>query len=231
MMKKPLMSLPALVVFDLDGTLVDTGEDLAAAMNHCLSLEGRPAVPSASVRGMIGLGARKLIEQGLAFTGGGTADQVEALLPEFLGFYGRNICVASAPFPGIERVMDVLAAAGSRLAICTNKPERMSRDLIDALGWSGRFSANLGGDSLPQRKPDRAHLLETIARCGTIPDEAVMIGDSIVDRDAARNAGVPVALVTFGFSTEPVEALLPDALITDYRIDGLAAIRAVHARR
>lgn len=225
------MSLPALVVFDLDGTLVDTGEDLAAAMNHCLALEGRPPVAAISVREMIGLGARKLLERGLAATGGGTPEQIDRLFPLFLDYYGRNLCVHSRPYPGVEAMMDALASQGARLAICTNKPVQMSLDLIEALGWSHRFTANLGGDSLDVRKPHADHLLTTIARAGGTADDAVMIGDSITDYQAARNARVPVALVTFGFSTEPVSAFAPDALIEDYARDGLAAIRKSHAAR
>jgi phosphoglycolate phosphatase len=225
------MTLPQLVVFDLDGTLVDTGDDLAAAMNHCLRLIGRPTVAAEQVRELVGHGARRLIERGLEHSGGGTSDQVDALLPEFLAYYGANICVASRPYPGTEVLLDSLAAAGSILAICTNKPERMSLDLIAALGWSGRFAANLGGDSLAVRKPDADHLLSTIARAGGSAAQAVMIGDSIVDYQAARNAGVPVALVSFGFSTVPVHTLGADAIIDDYSREGLAAIQAIHAER
>lgn len=200
-----------LVVFDLDGTLVDTGPDLTAALNHVLHRMGRQTVTEAAVRDMVGLGAAKLLERGLDATGGGTPEMVQAGLADFLNFYGDNICVHSRPYAGVEQAMDHLETLGCRLAICTNKPERMSAALISSLGWDGRFAANLGGDSLPVRKPDPLHLTETIARAGG--GRVAFIGDSIVDVLTARAAAVPVITVAFGFADRPADELGGDVLI------------------
>lgn len=200
-----------LVVFDLDGTLVDTGPDLTAALNHVLLGMGRQSVTESAVRDMVGLGAVKLLERGLAATGGGSPDLVEAGLSTFLEFYAANICVHSRPYAGVEQALDHLADAGCRLAICTNKPVSMSRALIAALGWEGRFVVNLGGDSLSVRKPDPLHLTETIGQAGG--GRVAFVGDSIVDVTTARAASVPVVTVSFGFADRPAAELGGDVLI------------------
>lgn len=203
-----------LVVFDLDGTLVDTGPDLTAALNHALARMGRPPVTEASVRDMVGHGAAKLLERGLAATGGGTPEMVAGALGDFLDFYAENICVHSQPFAGVEAAMDRLAAAEVKLAICTNKPAALSASLVEALGWTSRFAANLGGDSLAVRKPDPLHVAETVARARG--RTSAFIGDSIVDVAAARAAGLPVVAVSFGFADRPADQLGADALIHHY---------------
>jgi phosphoglycolate phosphatase len=208
--------LPSTIVFDLDGTLVDTAPDLCAALNHALGVLGRPGVPAADVRHMVGHGARKLLENGLAATGGTSPALVEAGVPPFLRFYAENIAVGSRPFDGVETALDVLAAAGCGLAICTNKPVALSQALVAALGWSGRFVANLGFDSVPRPKPDPAHLFATIAAAGGRPEATIFVGDSITDTTTARAAGIPVVAVRFGFSDRPAEELGADALIDHY---------------
>lgn len=208
--------LPALVVFDLDGTLVDTGPDLTASLNHALAHLGRQPVDHDSVRDMVGLGAAKLLERGLGATGGWTPELVQAGLPVFLDYYAANICVGSVPYPGIEAALDELASHGVRLAVCTNKPVSLSTGLIAALGWSGRFVANLGGDSLEVRKPHPRHVLATIEAAGGDPRRAVFVGDSIVDVTAARAAEVPVVAVSFGFADRPAESLGADIVIHHY---------------
>lgn len=207
---------PPTIVFDLDGTLVDTAPDLAAAMNHVLAHFGRPAVDPEAVRHMVGHGARRTIERGLALTGGGDAAMVDIGVPVFLDFYGANICVGSRPWSGVEDALTALAGEGHRLAICTNKPERLAGDLVDALGWGGLFGAVLGGDSLPVRKPDPAHVLETLARIGGDPALAAFVGDSRPDVDAARAAGLPVVITSFGYSDVPPETLGADAMIDHF---------------
>ena len=195
--------LPATIVFDLDGTLVDTGPDLTASLNHALGALGRPTVDAATVRHLVGHGARALIERGLGLSGGGSDADVARALPLFLDYYAAHIADASRPYPGAAAMLDALAAAGVRLAICTNKPVALSRALVAALGWSGRFAANLGGDSLAVRKPDPAPLLAAIAAVGGNAEDAVFVGDSIVDVATARAARVPVVAVSFGFADRP----------------------------
>lgn len=200
-----------LIVFDLDGTLVDTGPDLTAALNHVLVRKGRQTVTETAVRDMVGLGAARLLERGFNATGGGTPELVEEGLADFLSFYADNICVHSRPYAGVEEALDHLLDAGKRLAVCTNKPVGMSEALLDALGWTGRFAANLGGDSLEVRKPNPLHLQETIARAGG--GAAAFVGDSIVDVNTARAASVPIITVSFGFADRSASELGGDILI------------------
>ena len=221
-----MKGLPATIVFDLDGTLVDTAPDLCASLNHALAVLGRPGVPADSVRHMVGHGARRLLEKGLAASGPSTLELVEAGMPSFLSYYAANIAVGSRPYPGVEAALDALAAAGCRLAICTNKPVALSEALVAALGWSGRFAANLGFDSVPRPKPDAGHLLATIAAAGGDPATSVFVGDSITDTTTARAAGVPVVAVSFGFSDRPAADLGAGALIDHYD-QLLAALTAV----
>jgi len=207
---------PRTVVFDLDGTLVDTGPDLTAALNHALGVLGRRTVDEESVKEMVGLGARKLLERGLAATGTVTPELVEAGVQPFLDYYAANIRVGSQPYDGIEAAMDALSADGVKLAICTNKPQRLSEMLIDALGWKGRFAAILGADRVPQRKPHPDHLLSTIEAAGGEVRSCAFVGDSIVDVAAAKAAGVPVVAVSFGFPDRPADTLGADAVIDSY---------------
>jgi phosphoglycolate phosphatase len=219
-----MIGLPATVVFDLDGTLVDTAPDLCAAMNHALVRLGRPAVPPDLARDMAGQGARKLIEKGLLASGSAPVELIEAGLPHFLTFYAEHIADGSQIFPGVEAALDTLAAAGCQLAICTNKPVALSKALVTALGWDGRFAANLGYDSVPSPKPDPAHLLATIAAAGGDPATTIYVGDSITDTRTAQAAGVPVIAVSFGFSDRPVAELGAD-LVVDHYDDLVPALR------
>ena len=210
------MDFPKTIVFDLDGTLVDTGPDLTASLNHALAALGRPQVDAATVRHLVGHGARALIERGLALSGGGADAQIARALPIFLDYYAANIAVGSRAFDGAEAALDALAARGAILAICTNKPVSLSRALIASLGWETRFAANLGGDSLDVRKPDPRHVLATIAAAGGVPERTVFVGDSIVDVAAARAARVPVVAVSFGFADRPAADLGADAVIDHF---------------
>ncbi|MGI4880656.1 MAG: phosphoglycolate phosphatase [Janthinobacterium lividum] len=221
--------LPGTVVFDLDGTLVDTSPDLTAALNHVLVELGRPEIPAATVRSLVGHGALAMIERGLALSGGGSPADIDRAMPAFLDFYERNICVGSRPYPGVVAALDALAAAGTTLAICTNKPVALSRELVAVLGWTERFAANVGGDSLPVRKPDPAHVLATIAAAGGTRADTIFVGDSIVDVTAAKTAGIPVVAVSFGFADRPVNELGADAVIDHY--DALLPALYALARR
>lgn len=214
------------IIFDLDGTLVDSAPDLTAALNVALIDAGRPAVDPATVRHLVGHGARALIERGLALSGGGGEAEVARALPVFLDHYAAHVADGTRPYPGCDAALDRLAARGATLAICTNKPVALSVALIAALGWEGRFAATLGGDSLSVRKPDPAHLLATIAAAGGDLTTSIFVGDTAVDVAAARGAGVPVIVCAFGFADRPAAELGGDAVIADFA--GLdAALAAV----
>jgi phosphoglycolate phosphatase len=213
-MPTPLAPPFDVVAFDLDGTLADTGPDLAAALNHALVRLGRPEVSPASVRRLVGSGARALLRRGLAATGDAPEALVEEGFPIFIDYYLDHICVGTRPYDGVEAALDALEAQGMRVALCTNKPEALTFALLSALGWEDRFDAVIGGDSLPVRKPDPAPLLEAVARAGG--GRAAFVGDSIIDAETARAAGLPFVAVSFGFSDGPVEALGADAVIDDY---------------
>ncbi|MFL6863021.1 MAG: phosphoglycolate phosphatase [Allosphingosinicella sp.] len=213
------------IAFDLDGTLADTAPDLAAVLNHVLRELGRPQVPPDSVRHLVGHGARALLRRGLAQSGEAPEELVEAGFPLYLDYYAANICVGTRPYPGVEAALDGLKAQGARLAICTNKIERLTHLLLGALGWADRFDAVVGGDTLAVRKPDPAPLHEAIARAGG--GRAAFVGDSITDADTARAAGLPFVAVSFGFSDRPARELGADALIDhfDALADALASLR------
>jgi phosphoglycolate phosphatase len=206
-----------LLVFDLDGTLIDTAPDLVDTLNLILTREGLPPVPFATARNMIGGGARKLIERGLAADGriGGRAE-VDRLYRDFVAHYCEHIADRSRPFPGLEAALDQLAAAGWRFAVCTNKLEGLSLRLLDALGLAARFAAICGQDTFGVQKPDPGILLQTIRRAGGAPERAVMVGDSANDVDVARAAKVPVIIVEFGYTEVPPARLGADRLIDGY---------------
>lgn len=210
-------SFPAAVVFDLDGTLVDTAPDLTRALNHVLAGEGCAPMTAEAVRHMVGHGARHLMLRGLEAAGRPATDEhLDRLLPRFLEFYADHIADESALFPGARRVLEDLAGAGVQLAICTNKPEKLTHSLVDALDITGLFPTIVGGDSISVRKPDPEHLLETLRRMGADSTGAVMVGDSINDIKAARGAGVAVVGVTFGYTDIPVRELDPDIVIEHF---------------
>ena len=204
----------AVVAFDLDGTIADTAPDLAAALNLTLDELGRPTIDPAQVRHLVGHGARALLRKGLAASGDASELLVEQGFPIFLEHYGRGICAGTRAYPGVEDAMDALCGRGARLALCTNKPERLARRLLDALGWTTRFASIVGGDTFPVRKPDPLPLREAIGRAGG--GRAVFVGDSITDADTARAASVLLAATSFGYSDRPVEQLGADAIIHSF---------------
>ena len=162
------MAPPRTVVFDLDGTLVDTAPDLINALNVILDREGLAPVPLQSARNMIGAGARKLIERGLELEGrNASAADIARLTDDFISYYAEHIADASRPFEGLERALDDLAGLGYRLAVCTNKLEWLSKRLLDRLNLSARFSAICGADTFGIAKPDPSILRQTVARAGT----------------------------------------------------------------
>jgi phosphoglycolate phosphatase len=202
------------VVFDLDGTLVDTAPDLISALNYVLDREGLPPVPLHSARAMIGAGARRLIERGLEVDGRAVElKDLNRLTSDFIDYYAAHIADASRPFEGLEAALDELAARGYRLAVCTNKLEWLSKLLLDRLGLSARFSAICGADTFGISKPDPAILRQTVARAGGEMSSTVMVGDAGPDIGVARRAGVPVIGVEFGYTEVPIAELKPDLLI------------------
>lgn len=206
------MSFPfRTVAFDLDGTLVNSAPDLAAALNHTLATMGRPYIALADVLTMIGNGTRTLLRRGLSVTGDVSNALVDESYPVFMRYYGEHICDLTMPYPGIEQAMDALADMGVALAVCTNKPEAAARTLIAALGWQSRFSTIVGGDTLPVLKPDPAPLHLAIEQAGGRP--AAFVGDSIIDVQTAHAAGVPGIAVSFGFADRPVDQLGATAVI------------------
>ncbi len=203
-----------IVVFDLDGTLVDTAPDLISALNHVLEREGLPPVPLKSARNMIGAGARKLIERGLEVDGRAiSVADVDRLTRDFIDYYAEHIADASRPFDGLEAALDDLQAQGYRFAVCTNKLEWLSKRLLDALGLSPRFAAICGADTFGVSKPDPAILQQTVARAGALLSGAIMVGDAGPDVGVARRAGIPVIGVEFGYTDVPIAELKPDRLI------------------
>jgi phosphoglycolate phosphatase len=206
------------IVFDLDGTLVDTAPDLIGALNFIMDREGLPPVPLHSARNMIGAGARKLIERGLELEGrAATPDDVTRLTGDFIDYYAAHIADASQPFEGLESALDDLGARGYRFAVCTNKLEWLSKLLLDRLGLSSRFAAICGADTFGVSKPDPAILRQTVARAGGQLSTTIMVGDAGPDIGVARRAGVPVIGVEFGYTEVPIADLKPDRVIGHMR--------------
>lgn len=212
------MASSPLIVFDLDGTLIDTAPDLVAALNFVLQREGLPLVPVASARNMIGAGARKLIERGLELDGRTMSVQdIDRLTADFITYYKAHIADASRPFDGLLAALDELEASGFRFAVCTNKLESLSRLLLDKLDMTSRFQAICGADTFGVSKPDPTILRQTIARAGGEIASSIMVGDAGPDVGVARRAGIPVIGVTFGYTEIPIADLKPDVLIAHMR--------------
>ena len=205
-----------IVGFDLDGTLLDTSGDLAAAVNHALTSVGRPALSVEEVRPMIGGGARHMLAQGMAATGGCTEEELDVLQRRLLDYYTANIAEQTRPFPGCLDALDDLAGRGVRLAVVTNKLEHLAREVLDALHLTSRFDVVIGGDTMgPGRsKPAPDPVLAMVERCGG--GSAAFVGDSIYDVRSAQAAGLPVVACSFGFLQQPVETLGAEAVIDHY---------------
>ncbi len=215
------------VVFDLDGTLVDTAPDLTNALNDVLVRRGHEPVSAETIRSAVGMGARIMIESALERTG--ATAEIEPMLAEFLAHYDANIAAESRPFPGAVASLETLKERGARLAICTNKRAYLARKLIAALGLDGYFQAIAGRDSFAVAKPHPGHITETIVAAGGAPSRAMMVGDSQVDILAAKGAGLPVVMVSFGYAPAPLDGVRPDAVIDHF--DELAPLVPVLVAR
>ena len=205
-----------LLIFDLDGTLVDTNRDLIPALNHAIAHEKVEPVSTDEVGHVVGQGARQMIEKAFELRGRETPANIDTLHERFLTHYEAHIADRSRPYPGVLQAMDRLASEGWTFAVCTNKLERLSRKLLDALGMTDRFAAIVGADSVPSRKPDPDHIRRTARAAGADVKRAVMVGDSINDIKAAKAVPMPVVAVDFGYTDVPVEELGPDVIISHY---------------
>ncbi|MDX5330868.1 MAG: phosphoglycolate phosphatase [Pseudomonadota bacterium] len=220
----------ATVAFDLDGTLVDTAPDLVGTLNVILGEEGHAPLPMDEARPFIGRGARWLLQRGFTAAGRPIAEpEMPALFDRFIAHYNAHIADDSRPFPGMVEALEALKTADARLVVCTNKRTDLSRTLLDALDLTHWFEAVVGADAAPAQKPDRRHLETAIALAGGRPDRAVMVGDAAPDAGAARAAGVPLVMVSFGYTDIPVAELSPDVLIDHYRELPEACVRLLAA--
>lgn len=209
------------VVFDLDGTLVDSAPDMHAAMARVLAARGHPALDLDRVRGFIGNGVPMLVRRTMAAVAADEA-QFDGFRRDYLAAYDAGICDLTAEYEGVTAALDSLAARGHALGVCTNKPQGLTEGLLAALGMAGRFGAVLGGDTAFGHKPDPAGLIEVVARLGGGP--AVMVGDSPADAGAARGAGVAFLLYTGGYRDQSVEQIAPDAAFDHWSdLPGLVA--------
>ncbi len=221
--------LPRALVFDLDGTLVESAPDLADSLNSLLVSHGLPRQDLSAVKQMVGAGAKMLLQRGFAASGQPLSEaEAEALMPAFLEDYSARATNKTRLMPGTEDLLAALAGDGVALGVCTNKPEGISRAILKDLGVAQHFGSIVGGDTTPGKKPDPRPLLATLDTLGAGPAESLMVGDSPADAGVARAVGTGLALVTFGYTQVPVEELGADFLI-DHFDQLLPALRAAAA--
>ena len=207
----------AAIAFDLDGTLVDTAQDLIGTLNWLLAQEGLAPLPLAEARPFIGRGARWMIERGFQAANAPLAPaQVQPLFERLIDHYTGHIADESRPFPGCVEALEALKAEGAKLVVCTNKLTGLSKALLDALDMTRLFEAVIGSDATSAIKPDPRHLQTAIVAAGGAMDRAIMVGDAATDAGAARAAKVPLILVSFGYTEVPAAELNPDILIDRY---------------
>lgn len=223
--------LPAAVVFDLDGTLIDSVADLATSLNLLLAENGLPPYPLDAVRAMVGGGVRKLVARAWSAHGARLDDQsLDRLTQAFLAIYAPRATEHTTLYPGAARLIADLHAAGVRLGLCTNKPTGISCKILRDLGVLEPFAAVIGGDCGLPTKPEGDMMGEALRQLRAPPDRAVMIGDSAADVGAARNAGAAVVLVSYGYTKIPARNLGSDAVI-DSLADAIRALLVIEERR
>lgn len=211
-----MTSDPAAILFDLDGTLVDTLPDLRWAMNTLMAEMGRRPITADEIRIWVGDGVATLVQRAIDATGGTESAGYAAAVDRFLGHYATHVAVASRPYPGVERMLTALRSAGYRLGVCTNKPTGLSVALLTSLGLISSFAAVVGGDTVKARKPSPEHVFATLRAMGAGEGKALLVGDSVNDVAAARAAHVPAVVVSFGYSRTPPLDLGADAVIDDF---------------
>ncbi len=204
------------IVWDLDGTLVDTAPDLATTLNTILDQHRIAPLPLSMVRPLVGNGAKKMLERGFEASGEHIDDaQLDILFHQFIQIYSVCATQQSQPYPQIVETLEQFRRMNIPMGVCTNKPEGLSRQILDGLGLSEYFSSLVGGDTLPTHKPDPQPLLRCLDELATAPRDGLMVGDSAVDVGAARAAGVAVAVVPWGYRYQPVEDLGADFILHD----------------
>jgi phosphoglycolate phosphatase len=210
------MSSPT-IVFDLDGTLIDTAPDLVATLNVILIREGLSPLAYETARNLVGGGAKAMIARGLEAEGRPCSPpRLEQLFADFIAHYSDHLTERSQPFPGVTDALDALSERGYQFAVCTNKIERLSTNLLKHHDLAERFITICGPDTFGIEKPDPEILRRTVMRAGGTLKQAIMIGDSIVDIHTARAAGIPVIAVDFGYSKRPVADFGPDRTISSF---------------
>ena len=215
-MTKPLFPFPALI-FDLDGTLIDSAPDVCASVNRVLEADGRRALSIAETKDMVGWGGRVLMEKALALTGEpGTPEDIDRALEAFLITYADHPADNTIVFPGVIEALESLKATDVKMAICTNKPTATTPPVLKATRLDGFFDVVSCGDAVPHKKPDGRHVRLVVEKLGATIETTAMVGDSETDISAAIDAGVRSVAVTFGYAHVPYDELGADALINHF---------------
>ncbi|MGC1824004.1 MAG: HAD-IA family hydrolase [Pseudolabrys sp.] len=205
------------IVFDLDGTLIDTAPDLVETLNVIFTREGLAPLPYDMARNLVGGGARAMIARGIEAEGRILSPaKLDNMFSDFIAHYSDHLADQSRPFPGLADALDALAARGCQFAVCTNKLERLSVLLLKQLDLADRFVTICGQDTFGVEKPDPEVLRRTVAAAGGTMQRTIMIGDSNIDIGTARAAGVPIIAVEFGYSERPVAEFAPDRTISHF---------------